>query len=272
MPAKELKLLVFGDVYGKIGRRAVADVLPQLKEKYQPDIVFANVENLAHGSGVTRSTWQELTAAGVQVGTGGNHVLSKPDAAELLSDATVEIVRPANYTDPELPGVGYRLVKTSVGDLLVISLLGQLFVNNDKLPVDNPFTAIESILDRHPHQKLIVVDFHAEATSEKVAMARMLDGKVSAIWGSHTHVATADTQVLPQGTAYVTDVGMVGGTNSIVGLDAEPIIAAYRAGTSKGRSEPPEHGPYRADVVLITIDATTGQGLSIIRVDATGTV
>lgn len=272
MPAKELKLLVFGDVYGKLGRRAVAAVLPQLKEKYQPDIVFANVENLAHGSGVTRSTWQELVEAGVQVGTGGNHILEKPDVAELLADPAVEIVRPANYTDPQLPGVGYRVVNTPVGDLLVINLLGQLFVNNDRLPVDNPFAVVEAILSRHPEQKLIVVDFHAEATSEKVAMARMLDGKVSAVWGSHTHVATADTQLLPQGTAYVTDVGLVGGADSVVGLAAEPIIAAYLAGSGKGRAEPPEHGAYRADVVLITLNAVTSKALSIVRVDAMGTV
>jgi len=272
MPVKELKLLVFGDVYGKLGRHAVADVLPRLKEKYQPDVIFANVENLAHGSGVTRSSWQELVNAGVQVGTGGNHVLSKPDVSELLSDSTVEIVRPANYVDSQLPGVGYRMVKTPVGDLLVINLLGQLFVNNDKLPVENPFTVVESILSRYQSQKLIVVDFHAEATSEKVALARMLDGKVSAVWGSHTHVATADPQLLPKGTAYVTDVGIVGGTNTIVGLEAEPIIAAYLAGTGKGRAELPEHGAYRADAVFITIDANTGQGLSIVRVDASGTV
>lgn len=272
MPAKALTLLVFGDVYGKLGRRAVADILPRLNKQHHPDVVFANVENLAHGSGVTRSTWQELVAAGVQVGTGGNHILEKPDVPELLADPAVQIVRPANYVDSQLPGVGYRIVPTPLGDLLVINLLGQLFMNNDRQPVDNPFAVVESILSRHPEQKLIVVDFHAEATSEKVAMARMLDGRVSAVWGSHTHVATADPQVLPGGTASVTDVGLVGGADSIVGLDAAPIIAAYRAGTGKGRAEPPERGAYRADAILVTLDVATGKAQSIIRVDATGTV
>lgn len=262
-----MRLLCFGDVFGKLGRRAVAAALPELVQRYQPDVVTANVENLAHGAGLTEKTWNELHQAGVMIGTGGNHSLEKPDGNELLANPDLPLVRPANYAMTDTPGVGLKIIDTPAGQIAVINLLGELFMNHDTRPVTNPFLKLDELLAQPDLPAVKLLDFHAEASSEKVAMGFYADGRVSAVIGSHTHVATADQRVLPNGTAFVSDVGIVGGLNSIIGAEAEPILEAYQAGQSKGKLVLPETGESIVNAVLISINDQTGLAEMIERVD-----
>lgn len=253
-----MKVLFFGDIVGKPGRKAIAAVLPQLKEEVQPDIVIANVENIAHGKGITASTLAELTTAGIQIGTGGDHTFSKPEIIGLLQDEKIKLVRPANF--PEAPaGVGQKTFQVSGKTIHVINLLGQFGMVRPI--VESPFEAIQRLMKGPlPAADAILVDLHAEATSEKVAMGWYLDGKVSAVLGTHTHVPTADPRILPNGTAYVTDVGMVGLRDSSLGVDKDMAIQRFLTGT-KVAFEIPEHGPVSVNAVLITIAEGTATAI-----------
>lgn len=246
-------ILAIGDIVGKPGRKAVSQLLPGIRQQYDLNLVIANGENAAGGIGLTPDTAQELLDAGTDVITSGNHIWAQKEIFPYL-DGQMPILRPLNYP-PGVPGQGYIVI----GPVAVVSLMGRTFIGN----FDCPFQAMDKLLGEL-EQPIIVVDFHAEATSEKVAMGRYLDGRVSAVLGTHTHVGTIDTQILAGGTAYVTDIGMTGPLNSIIGDDAEAVIQRFLTGIhhrlSVGR------GKSALSAVMVDIDGDTGRAKSIERI------
>ncbi len=248
-------ILAVGDVIGKPGRQACTRLLPELREKYNLDLVIVNAENAAGGIGVTPGTAEELLDAGADVLTSGNHVWNHKEILPCL-EGDMPILRPLNYP-PGVPGRGYVII----GRALVVNLIGRTFMN----AYDCPFRAMDRLLDElEDRPSTIIVDFHAEATSEKMAMGRYLDGRVSAVLGTHTHVGTIDTRILPDGTAYVTDIGMVGPENSVIGDDIDAVLKRFltllpnRLSVGKGRTV--------FNAVLVKTDDTTGRADSIDRV------
>jgi len=241
-------------------------ILPELKKEYDPDLVIANVENIAHGSGVTRKTLQVIKEAGVDIFTSGNHVFRKPEGGEILQETDSLLLRPANYPDG-MPGVGYRFIEVGSRSILLINLIGRVFMKDE---VSCPFKKVDEILaaeNKKPENLAgIIIDFHAEATSEKVAFGWYLDGRVSAVLGTHTHVPTADAKILPQGTAYVSDVGMVGATDSVIGDVKEPVIESFLNGTNHSM-DIPESGTVDVNAVLLTLDPKSQKALELLRVD-----
>jgi 2',3'-cyclic-nucleotide 2'-phosphodiesterase len=221
-----MKIIFFGDVAGKIGRLALAKVLPEIRRQYQPDAILANVENLAHGKGVTTKTLKEVKDLGIDGFTSGNHIWKKEDVTEVTVASGSILITPANDSRTKA-GMGYQLIKIDTKKILVVNLLGRVFMGEENL--DCPFGKMDEILESSEASgaSAIVLDFHAEATSEKIAMGWYLDGKVSAVLGTHTHVPTSDYKILPQGTAYVTDVGMVGPVDSVLGVKKELIIEKF---------------------------------------------
>jgi len=248
-------ILAIGDIVGKPGRQALNEILPDLRQEYGLDLVIANAENTAGGLGVTQATASELLDAGADVLTSGNHIWAQKEIIPYL-DSEMPILRPLNYP-PGVPGRGYIITRQA----MVVNLIGRTFMSN----FDCPFRAMDQLLgeleDRPP---VIIVDFHAEATSEKVAMGRYLDGRVSAVLGTHTHVGTIDTQVLPQGTAYVTDIGMTGPVDSIIGDDADTVLQRfltmipYRITVGKGKTT--------FNAILVRVDDNSGRAISIERI------
>lgn len=255
-----MRVLFFGDVVAQAGRKAIAAVLPCWRERYQPDIVIANGENAAHGMGITPETAAELFATGIHVITLGNHTFRKKEAAALLA-ADSRILRPANYP-PGVPGRGYGVFPAGKCPLAVVSLMGRVFMD----PIDDPFRCISALIpllrDETP---CILLDIHAEATSEKGALAWMLDGQVSAVIGTHTHVPTADARLLPEGTAFISDVGMCGPRDSVLGVRADIVIQRFRSWMPV-RFEP-AGGPVIVSAVLIEIEETGGQAINLTRLE-----
>lgn len=258
-----LKIIFFGDVSGKIGRRAVTKILPELKKKYKPDLVLANAENLAHGVGTTEKTLSELTLAGVDFFTSGDHAFDKKEAIEILERKDSPLLRPANYP-PGVPGSGAKVLEIGTKKVLVINLLGRVFMKNQ---YDCPFRKADEILLEHKDDNLaaVLVDFHAEATSEKNGLAQYLDGRVSAVLGTHTHVGTDDWQIMPGGTAYATDVGMVGAKDSILGVDKKGIIRNFLTQISEAH-EIPEEGVCLVNAVYMEIDPRTKRAKKIKKI------
>ncbi len=258
-----LRILFIGDVVGKPARRAVAAILPALRQEHRPDVVIANAENLAHGKGVTRETLNELLVAGVDFFTSGNHIWSKPEGIELLTTSESVLLRPANYPQKN-PGVGAKVIPVGTKSLLVINLMGTV---NMHASVANPFLMLDEILASYRTQKIdaIFVDFHAEVTSEKNVFGLHADGKVSAVVGTHTHIPTADECVLPQGTAYIADVGMVGLKYSSLGIDYESMLQNFLTGMP-AKHTISEHGRVVFNSVLIDIDTSTKKATSITRI------
>ncbi len=220
-----MKILYIGDIVAKIGRRAVSQVLPDLKIEKQIDFVIAQSENMSTGNGVTPKSIREMQDAGVDFFTGGNHSFKKREGVELMSDPKSNIIRPANYPG-NTPGRGWQIAETPFGNILVINVLGQTF-NGPQL--DHPLKVIDGILEETKDEKLsaAIVDFHGDLSSEKVAIGFYLDGKVSGVVGSHIHVSTADARVLPGGTAHISDVGMTGPIDSVLGVKKEIIIERW---------------------------------------------
>src|SRR3989344_970381 len=222
-----MKLLIYGDVVGKLGRAGVKATLPLWKKEFSPDVVIANVENIAHGKGIGQKQILELRDAGVEIFTGGNHSVEGKDASKILADETMPITRPANMSSA-LPGRGMLMYQKAGLEkpLLVINLIGQVSM---KQAYDSPFHAVDHILETEKEKTpYVIVDWHAEATSEKVVMGWYLDGNVSLVFGTHTHVPTADAKILPQGTAHISDIGMVGPHHSIIGVAIEPSLPRFR--------------------------------------------
>jgi 2',3'-cyclic-nucleotide 2'-phosphodiesterase len=221
-----MKILFLGDVVAKPGREAVKELLPALIKKEKVDICIANIENLTHGKGATKEKVDELREAGVDIFTSGNHIWFRKEFIDVLNnDPTV--IRPANYPD-DSPGFGFTFAQVGKEKVLIINLLGRQWIDE---PVDEPYRVIDAILlDQVEKEKpsAILVDFHAEATSEKNALAWFLDGRVTAVVGTHTHIPTADAWVLPKSTALISDIGMTGALHSVLGVEPSIIISKQK--------------------------------------------
>ena len=254
----DFKVLAVGDVVGNPGLDRICYSLRKLKRQTCADFVIVNGENAAV-VGMTPRQGEEILDAGADVITMGNHTFGKRELVDYLDDCP-QVIRPANYA-PQTPGRGYGIFDTKAGPVAVVDLIGRC--NMDYGP-DNPFLMAEKII-KNLDTKLIFVEIHAEATSEKLAMGYMLDGRVSAVWGTHTHVPTADAQVLPKGTGYVTDLGMTGPKHSVLGIRPELSIAKFR-GDLTSRYQWAE-GPTKLEAVLFTIDTATGLCKKAERVD-----
>jgi 2',3'-cyclic-nucleotide 2'-phosphodiesterase len=255
----KLNILCVGDIVGRPGRRILADKLLPLIKEHGIDCVIANAENAAGGSGLTPQIYEKLLKYGVNIITLGDHTYRKREIVETLERAD-NIVRPANLS-PCAAGKDFAIYQTGKGTTVaVVSLIGRIFMK----PADCPYAAIDKILPSLKQKvDIIVVEMHAEATSEKVAMGYYLDGKVSAVVGTHTHIATADEQILPKGTAYITDIGMTGPHDSVLGRKTENVIKAFR--TQMPFPFEVATGDNRIDAVLIRLDTATKMAESIER-------
>ncbi len=248
-----IKVLFIGDVCGKPGRRALMELIPQIKKEEDIDVVITNIENSAHGRGATVETVNEIMYAGVDFMTAGNHIWRRDDFHELLG-GDFPIIRGLNYPD-DLPGKGYGEIDLGKkGKLLVITVIGHGFMN--ERTISEPFRRIDQFLEGIDHAKYagILVEMHAESTSEKVSFGLYLDGRVSGVLGTHTHIPTADERLLPQGSSYITDVGMVGPLNSSLWVKKE-IIFQQSMYPYSPRYDIEEEGPVRFDAVVIEIDS-----------------
>lgn len=264
-----VKILFFGDVVGKSGRRAVAAILPELKKQYRPDLVIANGENLAHGKGLTIKTFEELLKAGVDFFTSGNHVFDKPEASEVFAKYSDKIIRPANFEGKlqdgsALPGEGLQILHLKTGPVLIMNLNGQVFMEKqfDYGEIKNPFLEADRLLSKYENEAIVrILDFHSEATSEKRAMGIYIDGRVSAVVGTHTHVQTADAQILPNGTGYLSDVGMVGAADSVIGVKSGSAIKRFimQVDGSRTSLEIDEGEKFEIGFAVVQIDGRTGK-------------
>ncbi len=254
----ELNLLAIGDVVANTGLDTLHQHLRRLRTQYSIDFCVVNGENAANGIGLTPRQAEEIFDAGCDVITLGNHAFSKREIIPYLEDSPY-LLRPANLA-PQAPGRGYGIYDTKAGPVAIVNLIGRC--NMDYTP-DNPFLAVERLL-KELGTSMIFVDFHAEATSEKLAMGYYLDGKISALWGTHTHVPTADLSVLPGGTGYVTDLGMTGPAHSVIGIRPNLSIAKFR-GDLTGRYET-ALGPGKLEGAVFTIDSQSGHCLSAERI------
>ncbi len=255
-----VRILFIGDIVGKPGRQIVKALLPKLTEKYNLELVVANGENSAGGFGITQETAEELFSYGIDIITTGNHVWDKKEAVSYIAKEH-RILRPINYPD-EVPGSGIILLKTKKNNLVaVINVSGRIFMN----VLDCPFRVTKKELERVKKEtNVIIIDFHGEATSEKIAFAHYFDGKVSAIIGTHTHVQTADEKILPKGTAYITDVGMTGPENSVIGFKKEEVIEKFL--TQMPKKFEVATAPSIFSAVYLEIDNSTGKALKIVRI------
>jgi len=251
-------LLVIGDVVGRLGRSVIRELMPQLREQYRPILVIANGENAKNGIGISPDAADELFLYGVDVITSGNHIWKKRAIFEYL-DVNPALLRPANYP-PETPGSGLYVAHTDQGDVAVINLQGRVFMS----PIDCPFRVCDALLESLEREvKIRVIDFHAEATSEKQALGWYVNGRVSLVAGTHTHVQTADERILDRGTGYISDIGMTGTAASIIGMTREVALRRFLTGipetfqVAKGERE--------LQGIVADIDAETGECTSIRR-------
>jgi len=265
-----MKILFFGDIVGRPGREALAKILPELKKELEPDLVLANGENAAHGQGIAHKALEELVKAGVDFLTSGDHAFALAESDQILEEKKLPILRPQNWPG-QVPGRGFEIISVGAKRLLLVNLLGRVFMNRD---FDDPFPAIKEILENYSLKgceegseamDAIIIDFHAEATSEKAALAWFLDGRVSAVLSTHTHVPTADEKILPQGTAFISDAGMVGPRDSILGVQKEIIIKRFLTQRLL-KMEVAQDGPAEVNGVFLEIDDRTGLAEKIQRV------
>ena len=260
-----LRVLFLGDIVGEPGRSAVIARLPELKARDRVDFTIVNGENAAGGRGITGKITIDLLRAGVSVVTTGDHIWDQKDVIAFL-DLEPRLLRPINYP-PGAPGHGWIVLETAKGKVGVVNVQARTFMQ----PIlENPFRALDEVIGKiHQETKTVVVDVHGETTSEKIAIGRFLDGKVSAVIGTHTHVQTADEQIFPGGTAFLCDAGMCGPVNSILGRAIEPILQRFISNLPA--SFPVASGEVRLRGALIDIEESTGRALRIARVDELGT-
>jgi len=251
-----VNILFIGDVVGRPGRRILSRTLAELMDEVEAHLVVVNVENAAGGNGMSREIHDQLVGKGVDVLTSGNHVWDRKEFIKEIEECE-RMLRPANYA-PGVPGRGWIVVETEAGPAAVINLAGRVYMP----PVDCPFRTVDQVLDQlDPDVRVIVVDFHAEATSEKEAMGYYLEGRASAVIGTHTHVPTADAKILPQGTAYLTDVGMTGPTHSVIGVKVEPVLERFLSGMP--RRFDVATGALELNAVHVKCDPQTGRATAI---------
>lgn len=258
-----LKILFFGDVVGRAGREALKKTVPQLKETYQPELAIANAENLAHGKGVTSKTLEGIQEAGIDIFTSGNHIWKKTEGLSILNEKDSPVIRPANYP-PGVPGKGYKIIEIGTKKVLIINLMGRVFIQED---IDCPFRKLDEILEetKKENLKAVIVDFHGEATSEKIAFGWYADGRTSAVIGTHTHIVTADEKILPKGTAYITDAGMVGLKESVLGVDKDTVIKRFLTQLPLNH-EIPEEGLVTVNALYLEIDTKTSKAKKLERI------
>lgn len=258
-----IKLLFFGDIYGKPGRQIFCAMLPDLKKEFSPDFIIVNGENLADGRGLTEKTLRPLLKEGVDAVTGGNHLWDRPDSWEYIKNSA-NIVRPMNYP-PSAPGNLCCRLQKDAKEIRIISFCGQIFMP----PSDSPFTILDAWLKANPTREgsPIIIDVHAESTAEKRALGWFVDGRVSAVLGTHTHVQTADEEILPGGTAYLTDTGMTGAHDSVIGVKKEIILEKFRHGLPQ-RYESSDRG-LQINAVYLEIDSISGRAQKIQRIRRT---
>jgi 2',3'-cyclic-nucleotide 2'-phosphodiesterase len=248
-----MNILYVGDIMGEPGIEVVEQVLPGLREEYQPDLVIAQAENVSEGRGIAVDDYRRLQRAGVDFFTGGNWSLHQKEIWPLLENPDEPIIRPANYP-AGTPGQGFKYVN----NVLVVSLLGKVVGKDADKPVDNPLQSIDKILENAKKTEAIVVNFHGDFSSEKVIIGHYLDGRVTAVAGDHWHVPTADARVLPKGTAHITDVGMCGVLNASLGITLDSVLPRWRDGrVTRNRLE--TAGPRQFNAVLV---ASNRQGLA----------
>jgi len=249
------KVLIFGDVVGKPGRNALKKVLPELKTKYKPDLTMLNAENIAHGFGVTEKILQEMIDSGIDFFTSGNHIFKNQKNLD-KNFKEFPLIRPANYPQGT-QGEGYKIIEVGVTKVAIINLIGEVFFAHEKA-VTNPFTYFDKLYKEIKPEKphIIIVDFHAEATSEKKGFGAYLDGRASLVLGTHTHIQTSDSYIMPKGTGYITDIGMVGIKHSSLGMDFDSIIYNFVHKT-KERKSIPQHGNCIINGIFAKIDTDT---------------
>ena len=250
---------MIGDIIGRPGRQALKAILPELRQELDIDFVIANGENTAGGFGITSDTAYELLDNGVDLLTSGNHIWDQKEIIPYM-DEGLPLIRPANY--PNAPGRGYLIYD----GIMVLNLMGRVFMP----ALDCPFRTADAILDEvaeSENPKVIIVDFHAEATSEKQGLGWYLDGRVSAVLGTHTHVGTVDAKILPKGTAYLSDVGMTGPVNSVIGSNVGDVLERFLTGLPQRLNV--ASGPSILNSALMDIDPETGKATSIQRIDRT---
>lgn len=261
---KPVSVLIFGDVVGKLGRRAVVRVLPELRKAHAADLVIANAENLAHGKGVTRKTLGELMDAGVDIFTSGDHIWDRQEAEILLKESAIPLLRPANYP-PGAPGTGVRITRVGAWQIAVLNLQGRVFMRHD---VDDPFRTFDALMASPEVRQAdaVLVDFHAEATSEKAALGHYARGRAQLFWGTHTHIPTADARIFPEGMGYVSDVGMAGGKETVIGVDKDTIVNAFLS-QRPAQHTFPEEGEASVFAIHATLDCGGKRTLKLTRVD-----
>ena len=264
-----MKILFFGDIFGRPGREALKKVLPELRSEFSPDLVLANAENAAHGHGLTEKSIGELKEAGIDFMTSGDHAFTLSESSDVLENEKLSVLRPLNWPG-EAPGEGHKIIQVGARRLMLVNLMGRVFIRQD---FDDPFPKISQLLDDYSLKgkeqgseavDAIIVDFHAEATSEKAALAWYLDGKVSCVLGTHTHVATADERILPAGTAFISDLGMVGPKDSVLGVNKEMIIKRFL--TQRALKMEVAQGPVIINGVFVETDDSTGLAKKIERI------
>lgn len=259
-----MKVLIFGDVFGRPGREAMVSIVPRWKKEFSPDLVIANGENLSHGKGLSETTVREILAAGVDVITGGNHSPEGKNSNEVHDDPNFPVIRPLNFIEGH-PGRGFIRAKAGNREVLIINAIAQ---SHMRIAYNSPYEAIEKVLrenEEGPKTAIVLVDWHAETTSEKRVLGWWLDGRVSAVWGTHTHIPSADEQVLPKGTAYISDIGLTGPYHSVIGEAVEPRVAITVHQSASLRPDIAAAPPYEVNAILIEIDEATGKARSIRR-------
>lgn len=254
-----MRFLAIGDVVGRPGRNILKNTLSKVKNNYKIDVVIANCENAAGGNGLTKKVADELFETGIDVMTMGNHVWSNKEIFSFI-DSEQRIIRPANYPENTTPGVGFNVFCKNNIKFAIINLCGRVFMEN----FDCPFRKSDEILTKLD-TNMIIIDFHAEATSEKIALGYYLDGRVSCVYGTHTHVQTADERILPNGTAYITDIGMTGPVESVLGVDKDIVI--YKFTTMLPAKFEIAKGRAQFNGIVFEIDDETGKALSISRLN-----
>lgn len=252
-----MRILYIGDIFGRPGRRAVKELVPKLREQHGIDLVLANADNACHGNGLDLPTYEELREAGIEWMAGGDHIWSVRAFLPFLDDPKIHVLRPENYP-PGVPGRGAATFVVNGETITFIHLIGQVFTRPDQL--ENPFHAFDALIEQA--KGFVVVDFHAEATSEKVVFGHYVDGRAGAALGTHTHVQTADERLLPKGTAYISDVGMTGPQNGSIGAKLEGVLPGFLKGMPI-KLEPAD-GPIQFNAVILETEA--GKATSIERI------